>query len=213
MNVNKLVPVQYSTTPATRDQKIVGGVHECRCARAQQSHIHRPGSRHDSSHHHHHHHHRHSHSHSHSHTDVFHKYCGSIIGPIHARPCLSLSITDLGLWHYCREDFESRTLRRSDAYMWRSWNCQVQQCNLRLSQYFVFSFVRNPFLRTYSAYSMADTMRRRNARLVRFDEFANMMHVERQASYMPIEYVSLRPANQLPDGFVVVVLSGNWFHG
>ena len=62
---------------------------------------------------------------------------------------------------------------------------EIVDCNSAIygfPQYFVFTFVRNPFSRIYSAYSMADTMRKRNARSLRFEEFANMTLKERQAT-------------------------------
>ena len=46
--------------------------------------------------------------------------------------------------------------------------------------YFVFSFVRNPFSRIYSAFSMADSMPRRNLAPVSFDKFATMTRGERR---------------------------------
>ena len=59
---------------------------------------------------------------------------------------------------------------------------EIYDCNSAISafpHYFVFSFVRNPFSRMYSAYSMAETMKRRDSHPVSFDEFATMTRVQR----------------------------------
>ncbi|KAI2494398.1 sulfotransferase family [Fragilaria crotonensis] len=60
---------------------------------------------------------------------------------------------------------------------------QIVDCDIAVEDYpsyFVFSFVRNPFSRIYSAYSMAASMQSPNWHSVSFEEFATMSRGQRR---------------------------------
>jgi Sulfotransferase family len=59
---------------------------------------------------------------------------------------------------------------------------EIVDCRFAISlnpHFFIFSFVRNPFARMFSAYSMADSMKRNSTAVWSFDSFVNMTNHER----------------------------------